>query len=120
MVGGDYLPIEINCRPPGGAILDMMNYSVDDDLYAAYARMIAQCEAAVATEKKYYCCYLGRRDKDYVHRHSDILAAFGDCLVEHAENPFIFQKAMGKYRYILRSASESEILRMADFVLRKP
>ena len=120
VVGGDYMPIEINCRPPGGAILDMMNYSVDDDLYAAYARMIAKCEADVGTEKKYYCCYLGRRDKDYVHRHSDILAAFGHCVVEYAENPLIFQKAMGKYRYILRSASESEILRMADFVLRKP
>jgi hypothetical protein len=120
VVGDDYMPIEINCRPPGGAILDMMNYSVDDDLYAAYARMIAQGEAAVAAEKKYYCGYLGRRDKDYVHSHSDILAAFGHCLVEYAENPLIFQKAMGKYRYILRSASESEILRMADFVLRTP
>ena len=114
------MPIEINCRPPGGAILDMMNYSVDDDLYAVYARMIAQHEAAVAAEKKYYCCYLGRRDKDYVHRHSDILDAFGHCLVEYAENPLIFQKAMGKYRYILRSTSESEILHMADFVLQKP
>ena len=67
-----------------------------------------------------YCCYLGRRDKDYVHNHSDILATFGHCLVEYAENPPIFQKAMGKYRYILRSSSESEILRMADFILQKP
>jgi hypothetical protein len=117
---GDYMPIEINCRPPGGAILDMMNYSVDDDLYATYARMIAQGEAAVSSEKKYYCCYLGRRDRDYVHSHSDVLAAFGHCLVEYGENPLIFQQAMGKYRYILRSASESEILGMADFVLRKP
>jgi hypothetical protein len=119
-VGGDYMPIEINCRPPGGAILDMMNYSVDDDLYAVFARMIAQGETAVPLEKKYYCCYVGRRDKDYVHSHADILAAYGYCLVEYAENPPIFQEAMGKYRYILRSASEAEILRMADFVLRKP
>jgi ATP-grasp domain len=119
-VDGDYMPIEINCRPPGGAILDMMNYSIDDDLYAAYARMIAQGKTVVVNEKKYYCCYLGRRDKDYVHSHSDILAAFNHCLVEYSENPPIFQKAMGKYRYILRSATESEILRIADFVLAKP
>jgi hypothetical protein len=116
----DYMPIEINCRPPGGAILDMMNYSVDDDLYAAYARMIAKGKTAVSSEKKYYCCYLGRRDKDYVYSHLDILTAFNHCLVEYSENPPIFQKAMGKYRYILRSTSESEILRMADFILRKP
>ena len=117
-VGDDYIPIEINCRPPGGAILDMMNYSMDDDLYAAYARMISQGETVVATEKKYYCCFLGRRDKNYVHSHSNILDRYGHCLVEYAENPLVFQKAMGKYRYLLRSASESEILHMADFVLR--
>ena len=120
IVGDDYMPIEINCRPPGGAILDMMNYSVDDDLYAAYAGVIAQRKWTVANKKKYYCCYLGRRDKDYVHSHSDILATFGHCLVEYAENPPIFQKAMGKYRYLLRSSSESEILRMADFILQTP
>ena len=114
----DYMPIEINCRPPGGAILDMMNYSVDDDLYAAYAQVIAKGEATVASKKKYYCCYLGRRDKHYVNSHSSILERFGQCLVEYAENPLIFQKAMGKYRYILRSASESEIHEMADFILR--
>jgi hypothetical protein len=119
-VGGNYMPIEINCRPPGGAILDMMNYSVDDDLYAVFARMIAQGQTTVPLGKKYYCCYAGRRDKDYVHSHADILAAYGHCLVEYAENPPIFQEAMGKYRYILRSPSEAEILRMADFVLRKP
>lgn len=118
--GDDYMPIEINCRPPGGAILDMMNYSVDDDLYAAYARMIAHGRAAVASEKKYYCCYLGRREKHYVNSHSSIIDKFGRCLVEYAENPLIFQKAMGKYRYILRSVSESEIHEMADFILGTP
>jgi hypothetical protein len=118
-VGDDYMPIEINCRPPGGAILDMMNYSVDDDLYAAYAQVIAYGEASVASEKKYFCCYLGRRDKHYMKSHSSILDRFGHCLVEYAENPLIFQKAMGKYRYILRSVSESEIREMADFILRK-
>jgi hypothetical protein len=97
----------------------MMNYSIGDDLYAAYARMIAQGRTAVATEKQYFCCYLGRRDKDYVHSHADIVDAFGHCLVEYAENPPIFQQAMGKYRYILKSVSASEIFRMAEFVLRK-
>ena len=119
-VGDDYMPIEINCRPPGGAILDMMNYSVDDDLYAAYAQVIAHGEASVTSEKKYYCCYLGRRDKHYVNSHSSILDRFSHCFVAYAENPLIFQKAMGKYRYILRSVSESEIHKMADFILQTP
>ena len=114
-----YMPIEINCRPPGGAILDMMNYSVDEDLYRAYAGMIAGGRPDIRGEKKYYCCYLGRKDKHYTHDHSEILAAFGHNLVEHDVNPPIFRQAMGTERYILRSPDESEILEMADFVLKK-
>ena len=113
------MPIEINCRPPGGAILDMMNYSVDDDLYRAYAQMIIKGRVALPTEKKYYCCYLGRKDKHYAHSHDEILSAYGSCLVEHDQNPPIFQQAMGTERYIFRSPNESEIFDIADFVLKK-
>jgi hypothetical protein len=86
------MPIEINCRPPGGAILDMMNYSVDDDLYAAYARMItAQGRVTVAANKKFYCAYVGRRDREYALSHGQLMKRLGDALVEFGENPKIFQ-----------------------------
>jgi hypothetical protein len=118
-IGETYMPIEINCRPPGGAILDMMNYSVDDDLYRAYAGMIAGSRADIQAQKKYYCCYLGRKNKRYAHSHSEILSAFGHSLVEHDLNPPVFQQAMGTERYIFRSPNESEIFDIADFVLKK-
>ena len=114
------MPIEINCRPPGGAILDMMNYSIDDDLYRAYAQMIVQGRTSIQSQKKYYCCYFGRKDKRYVHSHAEILATFGHCLVEHDLNPLVFQQAMGTERYIFRSPNEGDIFDMADFVLKKP
>lgn len=113
------MPIEINCRPPGGAILDMMNYSVDDDLYRAYAGMIAGGRVDIQAQKQYYCCYLGRKDKHYAHSHNEILAAFGHSLVEHDLNPPVFQQAMGTERYIFRSPNEADILEMADYVLKK-
>ena len=112
-----YMPIEINCRPPGGAILDMMNYSVDDDLYRVYAGMIAGGRAAVAAPKKYYCSYVGRKKKHYAHSHDEIIAAFGHCLAEHDLNPPVFQ-AMGTERYIFRSPNEGELLEIADYVLK--
>jgi len=117
-VGPIYMPIEINCRPPGGAIMDMMNYSVDDDLYRAYAGMITRTPATVQAQKKYYCCYIGRKDKHYVHSHDEILSAFGHCLVEHDLNPLIFQQAMGTERYIFRSPDEAKIFDIAEFVLK--
>jgi hypothetical protein len=118
-INGTYMPIEINCRPPGGAILDMMNYSVDDDLYRAYAGMIARGRADIQAQKKYYCCYLGRKDKHYAHSHNEILAVFGHNLVEHDLNPPVFRQAMGTERYIFRSPNEADMLDMAEFVLKK-
>jgi len=118
-INGMYMPIEINCRPPGGAILDMMNYSVDDDLYRAYAGMIAGVPTDIQPLKKYYCCYLGRKDKHYAYSHNEILSAFGHNLVEHGLNPPVFRQAMGIERYIFRSPNEADIFAMAEFVLKK-
>ena len=118
-IGRTYLPIEINCRPPGGAILDMMNYSIDDDLYRAYAVMITGGPIKLETEKKYYCCYIGRKGDHYVHSHDEIVSAYGQGLVEREINPAVFQQAMGKERYILRSPDEADMLEMADFILKK-
>ena len=118
-INDTYMPIEINCRPPGGSILDMMNYSIDDDLYRAYAQMIVKGRTSFESQKKYYCCYIGRKDKQYVHRHDEILSTFGNCLVEHDVNPPVFRQAMGTERYIFRSPNEAEIYDMADFVLKK-
>ena len=119
-VDGDYMPVEINCRPPGGSILDMMNYSIDDDLYRAYALMIADGSVLIRPEKKYYVCYLGRRDRGYVHSHAEILSTHGRRLAEHDENPPLYWEAMGRYRYIFRAATEAEIYEIAAYVLEKP
>jgi hypothetical protein len=117
-IGQIYMPIEINCRPPGGAILDMMNYSIDDDLYRAYAEMITGGQATVGAQKQYYCSYIGRKDRHYIHSHDEIISAFGHCLIEHDLNPPVFRQAMGTERYIFRSSNEAEIFEIADFVLK--
>ena len=119
IVGDAYLPIEINCRPPGGAILDMMNYSVDDDLYAAYARMVTgHGDVALPSEKRYYCAYAGRRDRDYALSHDRLVALLGDALVEFGENPPIFQAAMSRYRYIVRATDRDRLLAMVRDIQR--
>ena len=119
LMGDTVMPIEINCRPPGGAILDMMNYSVDDDLYAAYARMITgRSRVGVQADKLYYCAYVGRRDRDYAFSHDQLRHRLGDALVEYGENPFIFQKAMSRYRYLIRSSSLQRLMTMAGDVQR--
>ena len=117
--GDRYMPIEINCRPPGGPILDMMNYSMDGDLYDAWARMISRGETAPLPEKKYYCAYVGRREGPYRLSHEDVLARHGGRITEHGENPAVFQGAMSRYRYIVRSPDEEDLLRMAREILER-
>ena len=97
----------------------MMNYSVDGDLYRVYADMITGGPTAVQSEKKYYCCYIGRKDKRYTHGHDQILSTFGHCLVEHGLNPEVYRQAMGTERYILRSPDVNDMFEMADFILTK-
>ena len=94
-----------------------MLFRSDVDLYDAYARMVMGETVDLPREKKYYCCYVGRRDRAYAMTREEVLEAFGDALCVFEENPPIFQQAMGRYRSILRSADKKEMLRMAERIL---
>lgn len=113
-----YWPIEINARPPGGAILDMMNYSADIDLYAAYARMIAFDKPELSYGQRWFTAYAGRRQRSYTLSHNEVLAALGPALVEQGPNPPIFIEVMGDWRYIFRTETEQELLHLAELVLQ--
>jgi biotin carboxylase len=112
-VDGDYVPIEINCRPPGGAILDMMNYSVDGDLYRAWVQMLLGRPLELPEEKRYCVAYVGRKNTPHALGHDELVARIGTRLVEHAENQPIYWEIMGAHRYIFRCPEEAEILALA-------
>jgi biotin carboxylase len=110
---GDYMPIEINCRPPGGAIIDMMNYSIDGDLYRAWARMLMARELELPQAKKYVVGFVGRKDKPHALHHDQLIERLGNRLVEYAENPPLYWEVMGRFRYIFRCPDESEVRGLA-------
>jgi hypothetical protein len=91
----------------------MMNYSMDGDLYRAYARMITRRPVDMPKEKPYYVGYVGRKHTPHALDHAALAARLGPRLVETAENPPLFWDIMGRTRYIFRSQDESEILRLA-------
>jgi hypothetical protein len=113
VIDGAYVPIEINCRPPGGAILDMMNYSIDGDLYRAYACMITGRPLDLPREKGYFVGYVGRKDSPHALGHEALVARLGPSLLETAENPPLYWDIMGRTRYIFRSPEENDIIRLA-------
>ncbi|MFA5139107.1 MAG: ATP-grasp domain-containing protein [Elusimicrobiota bacterium] len=115
--GGLRIPLEINARPPGGPILDMMNYGADCDLYRDYARMLKGQPVKAPAEKKYLVGFAGRKEKSYLLCHEDVLSRFGHRIVEEGESPPLYWAGMGRYRYIFRSPVENEILSIRDQVL---
>ena len=56
----------------GGAILDMMNYSVDGDLYRGWARLVCGLTPEVPNQKRHAVAYLGR-NPDFFERHAELL-----------------------------------------------
>ncbi len=112
-VGEEYRPIEINSRPPGGAILDVMNYSADTDLYHAWACVATGRPVALPQAKKHFVGYIGRKEKPYTLGHAEVIARYGHRLLEHGENPPLFWQIMGRQRYIFRAGNEEEIRTIA-------
>jgi len=110
---GDYMPMEINCRPPGGAIIDMMNFSIDGDLYRAWARMLMRRPLELPPSKTYAVAYVGRKDKPHALGHDQLVERLGHRLVDCAENPPLYWEVMGRFRYIFRCADEAEVAELA-------
>jgi hypothetical protein len=111
---GDFIPIEINCRPPGGAIIDMMNYSIDGDLYRAWVRMLIGRPLELPGGKKYVVAFVGRKDKPHALSHNQLVDRLGHRLVEAAENPPLYWEVMGRFRYIFRCQDEAEACDLAE------
>lgn len=59
------LSLATNMRPPGGPIIDMMNFANDINIYQEWANMIVQGKFNTAIYdqnlRKYYCAFVGRR-----------------------------------------------------------
>ena len=107
----DYVALEVNLRPPGGYIIDMMNYSADIDLYRLWAEVTVNGLSEFSFERKYCCGFVSRRyHLDYKIRHQDLLAELGPLLAFHGEIPPIFSQAMGNYAYLLRHPDEQRVL----------
>lgn len=116
---GTLLPLEINCRAPGGPVLDLMSIAFDFDIYELYAKIVAGEKIKKLEDAPYYCGYVGLQRGDSIsHKHdrNEIMLQFADVVVDYRENPDVFEKAMGKYYYILKSNDLSRIKEAVDFI----
>lgn len=112
-----YTALEVNMRPPGGYTTDMFNYACDIDIYQVWAKLLAQGQVNLNFERKYHCCYASRKDnQSYVYTHEDIMAAYGQFIVQVASVPGVFSNALGEMGYIFRAEHLHQIIEITKFI----
>ncbi|MBN2723678.1 MAG: ATP-grasp domain-containing protein [Deltaproteobacteria bacterium] len=110
-----FIPIEINARPPGGIILDMMNYSSDIDLYSLYSDIAVEGSAEISQHKKYYCAYVSPRSK-FID--PEIFSKeYPEEFISFEENPPLYHEAMGRYRFLIRTPEQSTMMSLIEKIL---
>jgi hypothetical protein len=113
--------LEVNMRPPGGLTTDMFNYANDIDIYAEWAHIIVHNRFTAEYTRPFHCCYIGRKaNRQYVHKHDEIVRELDFRLVHHETISGVFSRALGDYGYVVRSPDLNEIMEMVNFIQEQP
>lgn len=107
---GELLPLEINCRPPGGATIDLWNYANDFDIFQEYVNIVQSQPFSAQVSRAYICGYLSRKgNQDYAHSLDDIKAKFGPAIMSIQEVPAVFSKIMGQIGLVIRGKTLADL-----------
>ncbi len=114
------IALEVNMRPPGGLTTDMMNYANNIDIYHEWANVVVNNRFEEQFHWPYHCVYVGRKwSKNYCHTHEEVMAQWGDYIVQHEPISGVFSRALGDYGYLARSPKLDDILAIATYIQEK-
>ena len=117
---GDYVALEVNMRPPGGCMPELMDYEHDTDVYQIYADMLVHDKLYLPTEKKYIGIYVSRKNCfNYVHSHEEIVEKYGAHLMADSDVDAIFAPVMGDHMYLMRAETQDKVEEIRNIVLEK-
>ena len=93
---GDIVGLEVNMRPAGVFIPDMMNYAHSTDVYKIWADMVAYGSTLVEQKDHKFCAFIGRRDsKNYKLNDVQAKEKFGNKIIDVFRLPDSMSAAMG-------------------------
>ncbi|HAE37393.1 MAG TPA: carboxylate--amine ligase, partial [Candidatus Riflebacteria bacterium] len=119
-IDGRLFVLEMNCRPPGGYTVDLMNFSADVNVYQEWANVIAENRFIGNVERKYYAAHIARKSgKNYRYSLEAIYNRYSHRIAMHAQVPLVFSEVMGNEAFLVRSPDESDIFEMIDFIQQK-
>lgn len=116
----DLMALEINCRPPGGPVIDMWNYANDFDIFREYANIVKDDLFEAEISRRYYVVYVSRKaNKTYCHSLDDIQEKFGPRIIRIDSIPDVFAGIMGEIGIIARAETLSELQEIVTFTQEK-
>ena len=114
---GKLYVLEMNCRPPGGYTVDLMNFASDINVYQEWANVVFENKFHAKVERKYFASHISRKwGKNYKYSHEDIMEKFGQKIAMYTEVPLVFAEVMGNFAYIVRTTDKEEIYEMIRFI----
>ena len=117
---GSLYALEVNCRPPGGATIDMFNYANDFDIFKEYANLVKDNQFEAEITRPYHAIYVSRKKHlNYKYTNEDIKDKYSDELVNIVQIPGVFAKAMGDLGFIMKSPSEDKINEMIKAIVQR-
>lgn len=115
----EYIPLEVNLRPPGGFTTDMFNYAADADVYRSWAEVVVQGGTAMAYRPRYHCCYASRKVHiPYAIGEEEIRRRFAEHLVAVETVPGVFRSALGDTGFLFRSPDMDVIHTVVEAIHR--
>ncbi|WP_386697658.1 acetyl-CoA carboxylase biotin carboxylase subunit family protein [Lonepinella sp. MS14436] len=117
---GEFLPLEINCRPPGGLTIDMWNYANDFDVFKEYANIVTENKFYTKITHPWNVVYISRKaNQNYTHSIDQVCEKFADNIISVQTVPGVFAKIMGEHGILARADSIEKMREIVQFAQKK-
>ena len=116
----EFLPLEINCRPPGGLTIDMWNYANDFDVFNEYAHIVKENQFHSHITHPWNVVYIARKaNRNYVHSIEEVCQRFAGNIISVQQVPGVFAKIMGEHGILARTETMEQLREITQFAQQK-
>lgn len=117
---GELLPLEINCRPPGGLTIDMWNYANDFDVFKEYANIVTENKFYTNITYPWNVVYISRKaNQNYVHSIDEVCQKYAQNIISVQTVPGVFAKIMGEHGILARTETMEQLREITLFAQQK-
>ncbi|MDO4429999.1 MAG: ATP-grasp domain-containing protein [Lonepinella koalarum] len=117
---GELMPLEINCRPPGGLTIDMWNYANDFDVFNEYAHIVKENRFYSNITHPWNVVYISRKaNQNYVNTIEAVCEKFATDIISVQTVPGVFAKVMGEQGILARTKTLEQMRDIIRFAHQK-